>query len=115
MCSGVLIHPKWILTRFVVSYSFTNSREFSGSCLMRKIVILGGVTDIQMLKHKLNTGEAQRRYPHWSGRKENKGAYRPPQYEERAKFKHNLALIRDEMMLKTSLLASFEPFYPLPD
>jgi hypothetical protein len=78
---------------------------------MRKIVILGGVADIQMLKHKLNTGEAQRRYPHWSGRKENKGAYRPPQYEEKAKFKHNIALIRDEKTSVSTVLASFELFF----
>ncbi|CAG5099157.1 Oidioi.mRNA.OKI2018_I69.XSR.g16303.t1.cds [Oikopleura dioica] len=98
MCSGVLIHPKWILT--------------SGSCLMRKIVILGGVTDIQRLKHKLNTGEAQRRFPLWSGRhsrKEDKGAYRPPQHEERAKFKHNIALIRDEKTSDTTIELD-EPF-----
>lgn len=80
---------------------------------MRKIVILGGVTDIQMLKHKLNTGEAQRRYPHWSGRKDNKGAYRPPQYEEKAKFKHNIALIRDEKTSVSTVLASFELFLSL--
>ena len=83
---------------------------------MRKIVILGGVTDIQRLKHKLNTGEAQRRFPLWSGRhsrKEDKGAYRPPQHEERAKFKHNIALIRDEKTSDTTVLASFELFLSL--